>query len=164
VRHDPCGHAGALACAGTTRIELNGLSTQDIQTLASAVLKQEVSRCTAEGLRARTEGNPFFLRELIKLLPGQPHTAPVEAVLDALDTAAAAGLVMEDQQRLGWFRFIHPVAAEVLYETIGRLRRAHLHRRIGAAAARLWTGIAERAAEIARHWLLAAELDPTAAA
>jgi hypothetical protein len=205
----------ALARAGMTRIELNGLTTQDTQILASAILRQEVSNCTAEGLRARTEGNPFFLRELIKLLDSeqrldQPHAVPVpvpvravvlrkisrlpptaaevlsvaaivgrhfdiqvvaeaasveiEAALEVLDAAIAAGLIAEDQQRLGWFRFTHAMAAEALYETTGRLRRARLHRRIGAAAARAWTGNTERAAEIARHWLLAAELGPTTAA
>ncbi|MDQ3404978.1 MAG: hypothetical protein M3548_16585, partial [Actinomycetota bacterium] len=81
-----------------------------------------------------------------------------------LDTAVEAGLVEEDQRQLGWFRFTHSLAAEALYETTGRLRRARLHRRIGTAAARAWTGNTGRAAEIARHWLLASELDPTAAA
>ena len=205
----------ALARAETTRMELGGLGIQETRTLASAVLHHDVSTRTAEGLRTRTEGNPFFLRELIKLLTSeqrldQPHTAPVpvpvrelvlrrvarlprtaaeilsvaavagrrfdievvveaasveiEAALESLDTAVAAGLVVEDRQRLGWFRFAHALAAETLYETTGRLRRARMHRRIGAAAARVWTGRADRAAEIARHWLLAAELDRTAAA
>jgi DNA-binding SARP family transcriptional activator/MoxR-like ATPase len=205
----------ALARAGMTRIELAGLDTQDTQTLASAVLHQEVSDRTAAALCARTEGNPFFLRELTKLLTSEqrldePQTAPVpapvrevvlrrvarlpqtpaevlsvaavagrhfdievvaevaavdvDAALEVLDTAIAAGLIVEDQKRLGWFRFTHALAAEALYETIGRLRRARLHRRIGAAAVRAWAGDTERAAEVARHWLLAAELDPTAAA
>ena len=204
----------ALARAGMTRIELNGLNAQDTRTLASALLHKEVSKSAAEGLRARTEGNTFFLRELIKLLTceqrlEQPHTAPVpvpvrdvvlrrvarlprtaaevltvaaiagrhfdlevvteaasveiEAALEVLDTAVAAGVVVEDQQRLGWFHFTHALTAEALYETTGRLRRARLHRRIGAAAARAWAGNTAMAAEIARHWLLAAELDPTAA-
>jgi DNA-binding SARP family transcriptional activator len=205
----------ALARSEMIRIELDGLNTKDTQTLASAILHQKVSRSTAEGLSARTEGNPFFLRELIKLSTSeqrlnQPHTLPVpvpvrevvlrriarlprtaaevlsvaaiagrhfdievvaaaasveiEAALEGLDAAVAAGLIVEDQQRLGWFRFTHAMAADALYETTGRLRRARLHRRIGAAAARAWAGNTERAAETARHWLLAAELDPTAAA
>jgi DNA-binding SARP family transcriptional activator len=205
----------ALTRSGMTRIELNGLNTRETQTLAGAILHQEVSKGVAEGLWTRTEGNPFFLRELIKLMTDeqhsdQPHTAPVpapvreamllrigrlpepaaevlsvaavagrhfdiavvaeaasveiEAALEVLDAAVEAGLIVEDQQRLGWFRFTHALAAEALYETTGRLRRARLHRRIGAAAARAWTGNADRAAEIARHWLLAAELDPTTAA
>ena len=179
------------------------------------MLDKEVGSGTAEGLWARTEGNPFFLRELTKLLTTeqrleQPDTAPVpvavrdvvlrrvarlphtaaevlsvaavagrhfdievvaeaasvelDAALEVLDTAVAAGVVVEDQRRLGWFRFTHTLVAEALYETTGRLRRARLHRRIGAAATRAWAGDTERAAEIARHWLLAAELDPTAAA
>lgn len=88
----------------------------------------------------------------------------LEVALGSLDTAIAAGVVEEDQRRLGWFHFVQTMVAEALYETTGRLRRARLHRRIGAAAARVWAGSPEHAADIARHWLLAAELDPTAAA
>ncbi|MEU1751911.1 BTAD domain-containing putative transcriptional regulator [Micromonospora matsumotoense] len=205
----------ALARSEMTRIELAGLNTQETQSLASALLRREVSRPTAEGLWDRTEGNPFFLREVIKLLTteqrlAQPHTVPVpvpvrevvlrrigclaqsavdvlsvaavagrhfdieivaeaasveiEAALEIMDTVGAAGLVVEDQQRLGWFRFTHALTAETLYETTGRLRRVRLHRRIGVAAARAWAGLPDRAAEIARHWFLAAELDPAAAA
>jgi len=204
----------ALARAGMTRIELNGLNAKDTRTLAGALLHKDVSSSTAEGLWARTEGNTFFLRELIKQMANEqrveePRTAPVpvpvrdvvlrrvarlprtaaevmtvaaiagrhfdlevvaeaasveiDAALEVLDTAVAAGLAAEDQQRLGWFRFTHALTAEALYETTGRLRRARLHRRIGAAAARVWAGNTAMAAEIARHWLLAAELDPTAA-
>lgn len=205
----------ALARGKVSRIELAGLSPQETRTLASSILHQEVSTHTAEGLCGRTEGNPFFLRELIKLLTSEQHlddprTAPVpvpvrevalrriarlphpaievfsvaavagrhfdikvvaevvsidiDAALEILDTAIAAGLVVEDPQRLGWFRFTHALVAEALYETTGRLRRARVHRQIGAAAGRAWTRNTERAAEVARHWLLAAELDPTAAA
>lgn len=205
----------ALARTGMTRIKLDGLNIRDTQTLASTILHQKVGERTAAGLCSRTEGNPFFLRELIKLLTDEqrvnhPYTAPVpvpvrevvlrriarlphtaaevlsvaavagrhfdievvaeaasveiEAALEVLDTAVAAGVIVEDQQQLGWFRFTHALTTEALYETIGRLRRARLHRRIGAAAARVWAGSTERASEIARHWLLAAELDPTVAA
>jgi hypothetical protein len=199
----------AFARSGVTRIELDGLNVQETQALAAAILHQEVDRQTAEALWARTEGNPFFLREIVKLSTGAgPHPVPVpvrdvvlrhvaglppaaaevlavaavagrhfdievvaeaatvefEAVLAGLDAAVAAGLLVEDQHRLGWFRFTHALAVEVLYGTTGRLRRARLHRRIGAAAARAWAGNTERAAEVARHWLLAAELDPVAAA
>jgi tetratricopeptide (TPR) repeat protein len=181
----------------------------------SAVTSREVSKHTTARLWTRTEGNPFFLRELVGLLTSeqrldQPDTAPVpvpvrevvlrriarlpktttavlsvaaiagrhfdidvvaeaasvevEAALEAIDTAVAAGLVLEDQQRLGWFGFTHALLADALYETTGRLRRVRRHRRIGAAAARVWAGNDKLAAEIARHWLLAAELDPTTAA
>jgi hypothetical protein len=84
----------------------------------------------------------------------------VEEALEAIDNAVAAGLGSEDQQRLGWFGFTHALVAEALYETTGRLRQVRRHRRIGQAAARAWAGHDKLAAEIARHWLLAAELDP----
>jgi predicted ATPase len=189
--------SAALARAGMMRIEVTGLDIEDTRTLASTMLHRDVSESTAEGLLARTEGNPFFLRELIKLLTTEqrldhPYTAPVpvpvrevvlrriaqlprtaaellsvaaiagrhfdidvvasaasveiEEALEVLDTAVTAGLIAEDQQRLGWFRFTHALTAEALYETTGRLRRARLHRRIGAATARAWTGTTERAA------------------
>ncbi len=205
----------SLARAGAGWIELSGLDAEDTQALVSAVTGREVSKHTAEGLWARTEGNPFFLRELVGLLTSehrldQPDTAPVpvpvrevvlrriarlpqtaaavlsvaaiagrqfdidvvaeaasvevEAALEAIDAAVAAGLVVENEQQLGWFQFTHALVAEALYETTGRLRRVRQHRRIGAAAARVWAGHDKEAAEIARHWLLAAELDPATAA
>ncbi|WUH92888.1 AAA family ATPase [Streptomyces sp. NBC_00433] len=200
--------SAALARVETTRIVLEGLTVQETQRLAGAMLHREVGGHTAEGLWDRTEGHPFYLRELIKLLAAdqrldqridQPHTVPVpvpvrevvlrrvgrlpqtvawllavaavagrhfdigvvaeaasvdiEAALEALDTAVAAGLVAEDQQRLGWFRFTHGLTAEVLYGATGRLRRAHLHRRIGAAAARTWTDSAYAGpVETVRYW------------
>ena len=174
----------ALARAGAGRIELTGLDAEETQALVSAVAGREVSKHTAARLRARTEGNPFFLRELVRLLTSeqrldQPDTAPVpvpvrgggacaaspdyprprprccrwprspvgtststswpsaasvevEEALEAIDAAVAAGLVVEDQQRLGWFGFTHALVAEALYETTGRLRRVRRHRRIGA--------------------------------
>jgi DNA-binding SARP family transcriptional activator len=204
----------ALARAEALRIELTGLDAEDTQALVSAVAGREVSKPTAARLWARTEGNPFFLRELVGLLSSEhrldrPDTAlvpvpvrevvlrriarlpqnaaevllvaaiagrdfdidvvaevaavEVEEALEAIDTAVAAGLVLEDEQRLGWFHFTHVLVAEALYGTIGRLRRVRQHRRIGVAAARVWTGQDKLAAEIARHWLLAAELNPTTA-
>jgi DNA-binding SARP family transcriptional activator len=205
----------ALARAQALRIELTGLDADETQALVSAVTGREVSEHTAKKLWARTEGNPFFLRELAGLLTSehrldQPDTAPVpvpvrevvlrriarlpqttdrvlsvaaiagrhfdidvvahaasieaEAVLEAIDLAVAAGLVVENPQRLGWFSFTHALVAEALYETTGRLRRTRWHRQIGQAAAQMWAGHPERVTEIARHWLLAAELDPTTAA
>jgi DNA-binding SARP family transcriptional activator len=205
----------ALARAEAVRIELVGLDAEETQGLVSAVAGREVSKHIAARLWARTEGNPFFLRELVGLLTSEhrldrpevsqvpvpvrevvlrriarlPQTTAVvlsvaaiagrefdvdivaeaasvevEAALEAIDAAVAAGLVVEDQQRLGWFGFTHALVAEALYETTGRLRRVRLHRRIGVVTARVWAGHNERAAEIARHWLLAAELDPDTAA
>ncbi|MGH3821716.1 MAG: BTAD domain-containing putative transcriptional regulator [Pseudonocardiaceae bacterium] len=204
-----------LARVGAVRIELSGLGAAEVQVLAGAVAGRVVSKHTAQALWARTEGNPFFLRELVGLLVSeqrldQPDTAPVpvpvrevvlcrvarlphdtaavlsmaaiagrdfdvqvvaeaaaveiDAALEAIDAAVAVGLVVEDEQRLGWFRFTHVLVAEALYQATGRLHRARQHRRLGQATAQAWAGHDERAGEIARHWLLAAELDSATAA
>ncbi|WP_231905676.1 BTAD domain-containing putative transcriptional regulator [Streptomyces davaonensis] len=67
--------------------------------------------------------------------------------LRVVDAIVAAGLVGEDEQRLGWYSFTHSLTAEVLYQTMGRLRRVHLLRRIRAAAVQPWKGSIFRAAE-----------------
>jgi predicted ATPase len=75
----------------------------------------------------------------------------IDTALEVLDTAVAKGLIVEDQHRLGWFRFTHVLTAEALSETVGRLRRVHLHRRIDAAAGRACAGNVPRAARVTPH-------------
>lgn len=194
--------SAVLARAETTRVELTGFDVRDTQALAGAMLRREVGRPAAEALRARTEGNPFFLRELIKVAAGegrleQPHTAPVpvpvrevvlrrvarlpraaadllvvasvagrsfpidavaeaasvdsETALGLVEAIMAAGLVVEDPHRLGWFRFTHALTAEVLNGTVGRLRRARLLRRIDAVPGRAPEGQHQKDAMGIRH-------------
>jgi DNA-binding SARP family transcriptional activator len=206
----------ALSRCGAERIELDGLDRGETLALAQAIAGRDaVTPKAARALHARTGGNPFFLRELIRFLDNEldldhsdlagvppavrevvlrrltrlPDTTAtllsmaavagrefdlavvaeaaslqVEAALEAIDPAVAAGLVVEDDKRLGWFAFSHALVAEALYEATGRWRRTRLHHRIGQITARIWDGHEERAAEIARHWLLAAELGPNIAA
>ncbi|MGW1514081.1 BTAD domain-containing putative transcriptional regulator [Streptomyces sp. NPDC002394] len=70
------GVLAAPAGTGPARIELRGLGPRDTRALASALVGGEVSPRTAEGLCARSGGNPFFLREMIRLLAGEQRTAP----------------------------------------------------------------------------------------
>ncbi len=81
-----------------------------------------------------------------------------ETSLDLLDAALAAGLVVEAGDPLGRFRFSHALVREALDAGHSRLRRAHLHRRYGEVTAERYAGRPERAGEVARHWLAAAEL------
>jgi DNA-binding SARP family transcriptional activator len=177
------GTSAALARAEMTQVELDGLTAAETRTLVHAMLRREVSGAAAEELRYRSGGNPFYLRELLKVSDGEEgrgrapavpgpvrevvlgrvaHLGPIaaellsvasvagrafvvdvvaeaasleiEAALKAVDALVAAGLIGEDPQRLGWYSFTHALTAEVLYQSIGRLRRAHLLRRIRAAA------------------------------
>ncbi|MER6671775.1 BTAD domain-containing putative transcriptional regulator [Streptomyces sp. NPDC000983] len=192
------GTSAALARAEMTRVALTGLGVAETRALASAMLHREVSRASAEELWYRTGGNPFYLRQLIKVFDsversGRARTASVPApvrevvlgrveklgptalellsvaaiaggtfaidvvaeaasveigeALRVVDAIVAAGLIGEDQQRLGWYSFTHALTAEVLYQTMGRLRRVHLLRRIRAAAARPWKGSIFRTAD-----------------
>lgn len=199
----------ALARSGAERIELSGLDDWETLALAQAIAGIDaITPEAATALRERTGGNPFFLRELIRLMNMDVARVPppvrevvlyrvnrlpsttatllsmaaiagqefdlavvaeaasfdVDAALEAIDPAVTAGLVVEDDRRLGWFSFNHALVAEALYEAIGRWRRTRLHHRIGQIAARVWAGREKRVAEIARHWLLAAELSPAIAA
>lgn len=104
-------------------------------------------------------GRRFDLRDV-----ADAASMDIEAALEAIDPAVVAGLVVEDRKRLGWFGFTHALVAEALYEATGRWRRTRLHHRIGQIVARGWAGREEGVAEIARHWLLAAELGPAIAA
>lgn len=77
-----------------------------------------------------------------------------DAALEAVDTIVSAGLIGEDQHRLGWFSFTHALTVEVLQETMGRLRRSHLQRQIGRADVRTWMWNIVKPAESERHWPL----------
>ena len=55
------------------------------------------------------------------------------AVLDALEPALDARVVVETPASRGHYRFSHALVNETLYEGIGAVRRARLHRRVGEA-------------------------------
>lgn len=97
----PARTPAALARAEVTRLELGGLNTAETRALASAMLRREVSRATAEDLRHRTGGNPFHLRELIRARdgegrPSRTRPAPVPAPPDE----AAPGTTRPDRRRV----------------------------------------------------------------
>jgi DNA-binding SARP family transcriptional activator/tetratricopeptide (TPR) repeat protein len=69
-----------VARAGGLVLALEGLGVEDVGRLVSHHLGDRVATGTAEALRARTEGNPFFLVELTRLL-GQERQAEGRADL-----------------------------------------------------------------------------------
>jgi tetratricopeptide (TPR) repeat protein len=54
-------------------------------------------------------------------------------VLDAVDEAAAAGLIAEDPRQPGWYTFTHALIREVVYASLSTARRLRVHRAIGEA-------------------------------
>jgi DNA-binding SARP family transcriptional activator len=72
-----------------------------------------------------------------------------DAVLDALDPALEAGLVVEDG--VDRFRFTHALVRDTVLSSLPRSRRARVHARAADALA----GRQQHETEIARHWLAA---------
>ncbi|MGA4543426.1 ATP-binding protein [Uniformispora flossi] len=230
----------AVARTHPVRLPLEGLGPADTRTLVSRVVGADIDDATAAAVYRRVAGNPFFTRELARLMTGhtaagptrtadrvsggpasdpdgtdtcgQPGTvapgigweipdgvrdvvrrrlAPLPtdartvlqaaaafgrdfgadllipvagldlaAVADALDTATGHGLLDEVPSPPGHYRFTHALVRETVYEDLGPARRRALHGRIGTALEARLGDAPDRAAEIAHHLLLGAQLDP----
>jgi class 3 adenylate cyclase len=60
-----------------------------------------------------------------------------EDLLDALEGALKASVLVESAQRVGRFRFAHPLIKHAVYDAIGATRRGRLHRRVAEALEQL---------------------------
>lgn len=60
-----------------------------------------------------------------------------EELLDALEGALKASVLVESPQRVGRFRFAHPLIKHAVYDAIGATRRGRLHRRVAEALEQL---------------------------
>ena len=78
-------------------------------------------------------------------------------VLDDLDLAVRAGLVVEDQFQVGWFSFVHALVPESIRSAMLAVRRRRVHRRVAEALDVRSVGVedvgATALADRARHWL-----------
>jgi DNA-binding SARP family transcriptional activator len=198
----PTGALGAVAEQLSRRhglrLNLVGLDTGEVSEILASVAHLRPSEVQADALRARTDGNPFFLLEYARLveadgdlaallaeenppggvadvvtrrlerLPADVRSVLVTAavvgrhfdlatvaaasgsdedrVLDALEVAAAAGLVREDG--VSRFRFAHALVRDTVYAGTSPTRRARWHARVAEALA----GLPGREGEVARHW------------
>ncbi|MFI5501952.1 BTAD domain-containing putative transcriptional regulator [Nocardia asteroides] len=82
--------AAALAAVTGRRLELSGLDTGAVRAIAAAAGLRTIDDDTAERLRARTGGNPLFVREVAKLAAavGDLHAVP-DGVRDVLSRRIA---------------------------------------------------------------------------
>jgi DNA-binding SARP family transcriptional activator len=155
------------------RVAVEGLSVDEVEVLLDGA-------ADARRIHDRTDGNPFYIRELARHLAerreaaddvpesvsdvvlarvGRLSAASAEALtaasvlgemfqltvlehvlgandlLDALDEAAAAGLI--DDAAGGRYHFAHTLTRDAVYGGIGPARRADLHRRAAAALERV---------------------------
>ena len=155
------------------RIAVDGLSVDEVAALLDGT-------ADARRIHDRTEGNPFYVRELARHLAERrdaaadvpesvsdvvlarvsrlstvaaealtsasvlgesfdlavlDHLLEGNGLLDALDEAAAAGLI--DDGAGGRYHFAHALTRDAVYGGIGAARRADLHRRAAAALERV---------------------------
>jgi class 3 adenylate cyclase/tetratricopeptide (TPR) repeat protein len=112
------------------RIERLGEELRDILTIASVV------------------GRTFDLELLTRLLERDE-----DEILDALDTALEASVVIESPERVGRFSFSHALINNTLYEQLSATRRARMHKRIAEALEELYgADPGDRLPELANHF------------
>ncbi len=79
-----------------------------------------------------------------------------DALLDLLEEAVEASVLVESTIVAGRFSFAHALINHTLYEDLGTTRRARVHRRVGEALEELVGADPEaRAPELAHHWVRA---------
>src|SRR3954452_10309368 len=123
------------------------------------VLERRLQRL-GEGVReplaaAAVIGQEFDLG-LVELMVEQDPDAVVEAV----DAASDAALVVAPRRPGDPYAFAHGLIVTTLYEGLGPARRARLHRRAATALEELCAaGPGARVGELARHWLNAEPAD-----
>ena len=82
-------------------------------------------------------------------------------MLDAVDEAKSAALIMETASEMHGYTFTHVLVRATLYDALNPDRRARMHARVGTALEQLTVGKPQRIDELARHWLAAGRLgDP----
>jgi DNA-binding SARP family transcriptional activator len=95
-----------------------------------------------------------------------------ERALEAVEAAVIAGLLVEDEQMVGRYRFSHGLVRETIYQQLSRARRVRLHARVAQALVALhepddpehvlelaqhaWTAVPVTGAEAALPYVLAA--------
>lgn len=201
-----------------TRVAMTGLTVPEIASLLESVTGHELSdegAALAVELQRETEGNPFFVAEVLRYLLDTGGvaqgpdgrwglTAPLgelgvpdsvrevigqridrlgadarralsaaavigrdfdldllrrvtgdneDDLLDLLEQAVGALVLVEDAARPGAFAFVHALIEHVLYEDLGRTRRGRLHVKAAEALEEVCaTRPHERLGELAYHW------------
>jgi len=90
---------------------------------------------------------------------------PERRLLDLLDEGVSASLLQENRDRAGRFTFTHALVEHTLYEDLGALRRARLHKQVAQALEeQCGDEPGERLGELAGHWAAAVVSTDTAKA
>ncbi len=126
-----------------------------VPTRVREVVRRRVERLgpqTGEVLEVAAVAGRFTIADLVRAA-GSARAQVVEAV----EHAAAAGLVVAAPDQPGRFAFAHAIVRDAVQETLPERRRSELHEAVGTALrARRDAGADVAAAELAHHALAAA--------
>jgi tetratricopeptide (TPR) repeat protein len=113
-----------------------------------------LSESTGRALRLGAALGPEFKLEVLR----RTGDYDGDEILDRVDEAVAAGLLLPVAGVLGRFRFSHDLVRETLYGELSPGRRARLHRRIAGVLEETYaTSIEAHLAELAFHYVQAAQ-------
>ncbi|HZQ88016.1 MAG TPA: hypothetical protein VFA83_24425, partial [Acidimicrobiales bacterium] len=120
------------------------------------VVSRRVARLSEPANRvlslAAAVGRDFELQTLAQLAELDEDT-----LIEALDEAIAAQVLVEPEGHAGRYSFSHALVRRTLYDLIGTTRRVRLHQRVGEVLERLYDGDLDvHAAELAHHFREAA--------
>ncbi len=199
------------------RVSLAGLADADVASMLDEMIGWSPPSAVARGLREETEGNPFFLQEVIhqldesgittdreRLLRGHLVSGGLEVpdrvrdfvarrlqrlapaaleilgaaaivgtefsldvlarvlvadpsrLVDDLEEAVEARLVIEIPGRAGTYAFTHALFQQTLHDRHGSNRRASLHARVADAIETLHPDDPSALSDLARHYALTA--------
>jgi tetratricopeptide (TPR) repeat protein len=143
--------SGFLRDVGAGRYELDAeLNDLDLPGSVRDVVGQRVARLGDDVERvlrfAAVVGRDFDVDVLARVAD-----VDEDPLLNLLEVAAAAGLIAEVDG--GRFRFVHALIRNTLYRDQGATRRQRTHQRVAQVLEELYADDAERAAEIANHWI-----------
>jgi DNA-binding SARP family transcriptional activator len=196
---------GALARhPSLRRLSLAGLSEDEVGRFIAQTAGVVPSAQVAASVHARTDGNPFFVAELARLLVSEgtlaaktPPTGEIPAgvrdvirrrlaglpkattdllavaallgrdvkppvvaaavkldeqeALALIDASVAVGLLVEEPEGSGNYRFAHALVQDAICADMGALRRAQLHARAAAGLTAVATTDDAHALELAHH-------------
>jgi class 3 adenylate cyclase len=125
------------------------------------VIGTRVSRLGEEATKVLSTASVIG-REFDLELLAETSKVDEDALIDLLEEAQRAAVVIELTDSPGRYSFAHALVQHTLYEDLGATRRTRLHKTVGEAIERIYGSDSdERVGELARHFFLATKPSDT---
>lgn len=153
LRH--LGETGAIYPGADGRWTMRGsLEDMTLPTSIRDVVARRVARLSEEAGRALSIA-AVIGRDFDADLLGTIAERDDDSILDLLDAATTAAVVVERDEAPGRYQFTHALIQHTLYQDVSAARRQRLHHRIAEALEQTSGDDARRVAQLAHHWIAA---------